>query len=72
VWEIRQQNSQNGLSPQTVIRVNGTTTSWYQDDIAAVASSAADVVLLPKTETPEDIHQIDIAMDGKKTNMVHA
>uniref|UniRef100_A0A6S8DQE5 HpcH/HpaI aldolase/citrate lyase domain-containing protein n=1 Tax=Aplanochytrium stocchinoi TaxID=215587 RepID=A0A6S8DQE5_9STRA len=66
VWEIRQQNSQNGLSPQTVIRVNGTTTSWYQDDIAAVASSAADVVLLPKTETPEDIHQIDIAMDGKK------
>ena len=40
---------------EIVIRVNGPTTPWGADDIAAVAKSGADAVLIPKVSTPQDV-----------------
>jgi citrate lyase subunit beta/citryl-CoA lyase len=42
-----------------LVRVNATATSWYADDVAAVAASAAHGVVLPKLESVdqlEDLH----------------
>jgi len=36
---------------EVVIRINGLDTPWGKDDIAAVARAGADAILLPKTET---------------------
>jgi citrate lyase subunit beta / citryl-CoA lyase len=41
-----------------LIRVNGPTTPWYADDVAAVAESAADGVVLPKLESPEQLEDL--------------
>jgi citrate lyase subunit beta / citryl-CoA lyase len=41
-----------------LIRVNGPTTPWYTDDVAAVAESAADGVVLPKLESPEQLEDL--------------
>jgi citrate lyase subunit beta/citryl-CoA lyase len=38
-----------------VIRANAVGTSWYEDDLAAIASSGADAVLLAKVESIEDV-----------------
>ena len=36
---------------RSAIRVNGTGSGWHAEDLAAVAASAADLVVLPKVET---------------------
>ena len=42
-----------------LIRVNGPTTPWYADDVAAVAGVArADGVVLPKLESPEQLEDL--------------
>ncbi|MEM9783943.1 MAG: aldolase/citrate lyase family protein, partial [Pseudomonadota bacterium] len=44
--------AEGGYAPrETVIRVNGQDTPWCDGDLAMVASSAADAVLLPKIES---------------------
>ena len=40
---------------EIVIRVNGPTTPWDAEDIAAAAKSGADAVLIPKVSTPKDV-----------------
>ncbi|HEX7852176.1 MAG TPA: CoA ester lyase [Sphingobium sp.] len=40
---------------EVAIRVNGLDTSWGAADLAAVAASGADAILVPKVNTPEDI-----------------
>ena len=42
---------------ETVIRVNRLSTPWGQDDLKAVAQSGADACLLPKVETPDQVHE---------------
>ena len=42
---------------EVVVRVNGSDTPWAEDDLAAVAGSGADAVLLPKVESPDTIRQ---------------
>ncbi|MDG2005620.1 MAG: CoA ester lyase [Novosphingobium sp.] len=45
-----------GFGPREVaIRANGIDTEWGAADIAAVASSKADAVLVPKVSSPDDI-----------------
>jgi citrate lyase subunit beta / citryl-CoA lyase len=41
---------------EVVIRVNGLGTAWGEADLRAAASSAADAVLLPKVQSPDDLH----------------
>ncbi|HSN91161.1 MAG TPA: CoA ester lyase [Anaeromyxobacteraceae bacterium] len=45
--------SRGGFDPrEVVVRVNGPSTPWGADDLAAVARAGADAVLLPKVEGP--------------------
>jgi len=45
-----------GYAPrEVVIRVNGLGTPWGADDLAAVARSGADAVLLPKVDSSEEV-----------------
>ena len=41
-----------------IVRINGLETPWWQDDIAALADSDLDAILLPKVNSPEDIQRL--------------
>ena len=41
--------------PELIVRVNGTATPWGRADLAAVATSGVDAVLLPKVESPDAV-----------------
>lgn len=49
--------------PECVIRVNPLASEWGRDDLAAACECAPDAVLLPKVDTPRDIHDVDDALD---------
>src|SRR5262245_50074195 len=49
--------------PECVIRVNPLASEWGPEDVAAVCACAPDAVLLPKVDTPRDIHDFDDALD---------
>jgi citrate lyase subunit beta/citryl-CoA lyase len=49
--------SAGGYAPrEVVVRVNALNTPWGRDDLAAVAGSGADAVLLPKVESAGAVH----------------
>lgn len=47
---------------EVAVRANGLDTPWGADDLAAVAASQADAVLVPKVSTPDDVAQYDAAL----------
>ena len=49
-------------SREVVIRANGLDTEWGIDDLAAIAASGADAVLVPKISTPQDIASCQAAL----------
>jgi citrate lyase subunit beta/citryl-CoA lyase len=49
--------------PECVIRVNPLASDWGLDDLRAVCTCAPDAVLLPKVNSPRDIHDFDDALD---------
>lgn len=56
--------TQGGYGPREIIvRVNGLSTPWGHDDVAAVASIGADAILFPKVESPEEVHAAAEALD---------
>ncbi len=48
---------------EIVVRINGLGTDWHDDDLDAVAGSAADGVLVPKVETGEEVQALAAALD---------
>lgn len=42
-------------SREVIIRVNGHSTPWYKDDVAAAAAAGPDAILVPKVQTPGDV-----------------
>jgi citrate lyase subunit beta / citryl-CoA lyase len=48
---------------EIVVRINGMGTDWHDDDLAAVAGSAAHGVLVPKVETGEQVQALTAALD---------
>ena len=40
------------------VRINGSGTPWWQDDLAAVARLHPDVVVLPKAESADDVRAV--------------
>lgn len=57
--------SSDGYRPrEAVIRINGAGTDWHDDDLAAVAGSAADGVLVPKVETGKEVQALADALDA--------
>jgi citrate lyase subunit beta / citryl-CoA lyase len=56
--------SSGGYGPrEIVVRINGMGTDWHDDDLAAVAGSAADGVLVPKVEKGEQVQALVAALD---------
>jgi citrate lyase subunit beta / citryl-CoA lyase len=54
-----------GYQPrEVVVRVNGVGTDWHDDDLAAVARSGADGVLVPKVEHGEQVQALTAALEA--------
>ena len=47
---------------EVAIRANGIDTEWGAADLAAIAGSGADAVLVPKVSSPQDIDRYDSAL----------
>lgn len=47
---------------EVAIRANGLDTEWGADDLAAIATSGADAVLMPKVSSPADIAACEAAL----------
>ncbi|MCK5168118.1 MAG: CoA ester lyase, partial [Rhodospirillaceae bacterium] len=48
---------------EVVVRVNALDTTWGYKDIALAASSGADAILLPKTESAHAVRQLEHIME---------
>ncbi len=44
---------------ELVVRINGRGTTWFEDDLAAMAKSGADAVLIPKVDDAETVKAAD-------------
>lgn len=44
---------------ELLVRINGLGSEWFDADVAAIAGSGADGVLLPKVEDPETVRQVE-------------
>ena len=49
---------------EIAIRCNGLTTPWGKADVAAIAGSGADAILVPKVESAGDVAAIVAALEG--------
>jgi citrate lyase subunit beta/citryl-CoA lyase len=49
--------------PECIIRINPLASEWGAEDLAAAIACKADAILLPKIDTPRDIHDVDDALD---------
>lgn len=49
---------------EVAVRANGIDTPWGAADLAALATSGADAVLVPKVSSPEDVLRYDAALAG--------
>jgi citrate lyase subunit beta / citryl-CoA lyase len=47
---------------EVLVRVNGADTAWFEDDVAAVARTPADGVLVPKVSSAADVTRIEAAL----------
>jgi citrate lyase beta subunit len=55
------------LAPTIAIRVNGITTEWFRDDVAAVVGGAAprlSIIVLPRVEDPADVLALLAMLDS--------
>ena len=48
---------------ELVVRINGAGTAWFEDDVAAVANSGADAVLVPKVDGPQTVRRVADLLD---------
>ena len=54
---------------EVAIRANGMDTPWGEDDLAAIAGSGADAVLVPKVSSPADIARYETALSAAPAAM---
>jgi citrate lyase subunit beta/citryl-CoA lyase len=50
------------LRPRLYVRINAIATGDWQKDLAAVAAAAPDGIMLPKSRSGEDVHQLSVAL----------
>ena len=48
---------------EVAIRANGIGTPWHADDLAAIAKAGPAAVVVPKVDSPADVHQIEAALE---------
>lgn len=65
VSEFLRSDAARASSKQMIVRINGLDTPFAQDDLSALAGSAAHIVNLPKAETPEQVQQVAAATPFK-------
>jgi citrate lyase subunit beta/citryl-CoA lyase len=51
---------------ELVLRINGTTTPWYAEDLRCAAAAAPDAILLPKVEAPAQVHSVAEALQSSE------
>lgn len=56
-------------SREVAIRANGMDTEWGKADLAAIAGSGADAVLVPKVSSPADIDRYEAALHRAPVSM---
>jgi citrate lyase subunit beta/citryl-CoA lyase len=49
---------------EVAIRVNGLTTQWHADDIAAAAKAGPAAVVVPKVDSVDDVHAIEKGLEA--------
>jgi citrate lyase subunit beta/citryl-CoA lyase len=49
---------------EIIVRINPLNSPWGHDDLAAIAASGADAILLPKVETAAMVHDLEMQMVG--------
>ncbi len=49
---------------EILVRVNGSTSPWGHDDLAAMAKPGADAILLPKVESAEAVRQAEAMLEA--------
>lgn len=54
---------------EVAIRANGIDTPWGADDLAAIVTSGADAVLVPKVSSPMDIERYQTALSAAPASM---
>jgi citrate lyase subunit beta/citryl-CoA lyase len=54
---------------EVAIRANGIDTEWGAEDLAAIAGSKADAVLVPKVNCPQDIGRYEEALESAPKHM---
>ena len=50
-------------SREIVVRINGVSTQWWEDDLDAVAGSGIHAVLLPKVDRPDEVRRVAETVD---------
>lgn len=58
---------------ETVVRINGLSTPFGRDDVEAMVRARPDIIRLPKTESPEEVIEVDELISGieKRTGLKH-
>ncbi len=49
---------------EIAIRANGIGTEWHEADLAAIAAAGPDAVVIPKIDSPADVHQVEKALEA--------
>ncbi len=49
---------------EIIVRINPLASPWGHDDLAAIAASGADAILLPKVESAAMVHDLEMQMVG--------
>ena len=49
---------------ELIIRVNSIGTEWHDDDVTAAAQASPEVVLVPKVNSAEEVHQLVAALEA--------
>lgn len=57
VYRTLKQGSYGNI--ETVVRINGVDTPYWQDDLQAAVFGGADIIRLPKTETADDVLELE-------------
>ena len=51
-------------SVERVVRINGLDTDLWQEDIRCAVAGGCDSIRIPKTETAEDVHRVEAAVEA--------
>ena len=52
-------------NPHLMVRINARSTSWFDEDLAALATTSVAAVMLPKAESADDVAAVCARLGGK-------